>query len=238
MTAPGMFGAGMLGLGLPIPVIGNPISSAAGSVASGVLGFGAQGIMGTLTQWVAGGAVWFLDRLGGAMGATTSPDLGARWFTTHFHLMATIAAMVALPVALVSIIQAIARQDSSILIRCLLVNLPLALLATGVVAEAIQFAIGLTDQLCNAVSSGAGNQMKSLFTSMEQWLLSPTANFAGPGVPAFVMFILAGVVAFGALVLWIEMILRSAAVYVAVLFLPLVLIGIVSPVSAPWCKRA
>ena len=48
-----------------------------------------------------------------------------------------------------------------------------------------------------------------------------------PGAGGFLGFIVALLVAFGALLIWLELLLRSAAIYVAVMFLPLTLSGLV-----------
>ncbi len=42
---------------------------------------------------------------------------------------------------------------------------------------------------------------------------------------------------FGAFLLWVELLIRSAAVYVAVLFLPLALASLAWPAIAHWCRR-
>ncbi|HZU80746.1 MAG TPA: hypothetical protein VE991_12585, partial [Acidimicrobiales bacterium] len=55
-------------------------------------------------RWVADGAVWLLGQIGHVMTATTSVDLGARWFTSHEHVMAVLAAAVVLPMACCTVI--------------------------------------------------------------------------------------------------------------------------------------
>jgi hypothetical protein len=44
-------------------------------------------------------------------------------------------------------------------------------------------------------------------------------------------------VVFGAFLLWVELLIRAAAVYVAVLFLPLALASLAWPAIAHWCRR-
>ena len=55
--------------------------------------------------------------------------------------------------------------------------------------------------------------------------------------PAFVMFVGGLAVVFGALMVWVELLIRAAAVYVAVLFLPLALASLAWPAIAHWCRR-
>jgi len=63
------------------------------------------------------------------------------------------------------------------------------------------------------------------------------AQAAGGPAPAFVVLLGALLVAFGAFMLWVELLVREAAVYVAVLFLPLGLASLVWPAISHWCRR-
>ena len=51
------------------------------------------------------------------------------------------------------------------------------------------------------------------------------------------LLLIALLVAVAAFVLWIELLIRAAAVYVAVLFLPLALATLVWPAVSHWCRR-
>ena len=57
-----------------------------------------------------------------------------------------------------------------------------------------------------------------------------------PTAPAFVLFVGGIAVVFGALMVWVELLIRAAAVYVAVLFLPLALASLAWPAIAHWCR--
>jgi hypothetical protein len=52
-----------------------------------------------------------------------------------------------------------------------------------------------------------------------------------------VLLLIALVIAVAAFVLWLELLIRAAAVYVAVLFLPLALASLVWPAVSHWCRR-
>ena len=51
------------------------------------------------------------------------------------------------------------------------------------------------------------------------------------------LLLVALLVAVAAFVLWLELLIRAAAVYVAVLFLPLALATLVWPAVSHWCRR-
>jgi hypothetical protein len=64
------------------------------------------------------------------------------------------------------------------------------------------------------------------------------ASLPSPGgVPAFVVFVAALLVAVVSMALWLELLVRSAAIAAATLFLPLALAGLVWPSVSHWCRR-
>jgi hypothetical protein len=63
------------------------------------------------------------------------------------------------------------------------------------------------------------------------------AAAADPTLAGFVLLLIALLIAVGAFVLWLELLIRAAAVYVAVLFLPLALATLVWPAVSHWCRR-
>jgi hypothetical protein len=216
-------------------VVGHVVGSVASDVAGSVIGLGINAVFDAAGQWVASGAVWLLGQVGGAMSATTSVDLSAGWFSAHESVMATMAAAVVLPMVLCAAIQAIYRQSASMLARAFLVQLPLALLLTGVAVELVQMALAVTDALSAQVLASAGVDTRHILDGVTQAL-----NGTGPAalaVPAFVVFIGGLLVAVAALGLWLELVVRAAAVSVAVLFLPLALAALVWPAVSHWCRR-
>jgi hypothetical protein len=229
------------GLGLPIiPVVGcpggslNPVCAVAGNAASGIAAAGAGAVLGAVSGWVADGATWLLTQIGGVLSATTTVDVGAGWFRTHFSLMVAVAAVVVLPLLFLSVIQAVYRQSAAMLLRSLLVSLPLAVLLTFVALQLVQMGLKVTDDLSALVASGSGTDLQHVFAGVTGAL---DAAGASSGFPAFVLLLGALVVALGAFALWVELLLRAAALYVAVLFLPLALATLVWPAVSHACRR-
>jgi hypothetical protein len=215
-------------------VVGTVCNSVSGA-ASSVAGAGVSAVFSDAARWVASGAVWLIAQVGRAMSATTSIDLGAGWFSAHEAVMASLSAVVVLPMTCCAAIQAVYRQSASMLLRTFLVHLPLSLLLTGVAVTLVRMALAVTDAMSATVLSSAGvdstNLLSGLFT-----FLAPATLAAGP-VPGFAVFIGGLLVALAALVLWLELVVRAAAVSVAVLFLPLALAALVWPSVAHWCRR-
>jgi hypothetical protein len=122
---------GAAGLG-PVCQATSGVGGLAGSAASQLAGAGVDGVLNGLGSWVAEGATWLLQQIGAVIGASTTVDLGASWFTAHYQTMAALAAVVVVPLLLLGVMQAIYRQDVSMLLRSVLVHVPLALLLTAV----------------------------------------------------------------------------------------------------------
>jgi hypothetical protein len=214
---------------------GSAVSGLAGSAASSVAGFGVDSVLNALGNWVSSGATWLLAQIGSALGATTSIDLSASWFTDHYRTMAALAGVVVLPLLLLGIIQSIYRQNASALVRSVVVNVPLAVLLTAVAVKLVQLGLAVTDAMSNAVAAGSGLDAGHFMSSVS--LALSGTSLVQPAAPAFVVFLGSLVVVFGALLVWIELLIRAAAVYVAVLFLPLALASLAWPAIAHWCRR-
>ncbi len=222
------------GLGTVCQVAG--VTHATASVASSAIGFGANSVLNALGSWVSDGAGWLLAQIGKVIADTTTIDLGASWFTDHYQIMAVLSGAVIMPMLLMGIMQSIYRQNSSTLIRSVLVNVPLALLLTAVAVKLVQLGLALTDDMSSAISQGAGLNSGHFLASVAKGLSNTSAD-GQPAAPAFVLFVGGLVVVFGALMVWVELLIRAAAVYVAVLFLPLALASLAWPAIAHWCRR-
>ncbi len=225
---------GTAGLG-PVCQVVSGAKHVAGSAASSLVGFGANSVLNALGSWVSDGATWLLRQIGSVIGATTTIDLGASWFTTHYRIMVALAGVVIVPMLLLGIMQSIYRQNVSTLVRSVLVNVPLAILLTAVAVKLVQLGLSITDAMSAAIAQGAGLDSGHFLASVTVGL-SVTSG-GEPSAPAFVMFVGGLAVVFGALMVWVELLIRAAAVYVAVLFLPLALASLAWPAIAHWCRR-
>jgi hypothetical protein len=190
------------------------------------------GFFRTLSNWVDSGTIWLLREAWHAMSATTEPTLTGSAFTSEYHLMILIAAGTILPLLGLAVIQAVAHQDPGGLLRTALLRLPMALLLTGVVIELVSLGLTFTDQASAAMLSSGADPAARAFARIEAGLAPLPTGAAGFGE-----LLLAVVVAFVGFMLWVELAVRSAAVAVATLFLPLALAGLVWPVTAHWARR-
>ena len=211
----------------------NPICQV-GSIGGSIAASGFESVLSGISQWVASGAEWLLGQIGDVLVATTTIDVGATWFRTHYGQMTSLAGVVILPLLLISTIQAVVRQNPGQLVRTFLVQLPLGLLLAVVAIQAVILSLSATDAMSDAVAGGSGADVTSLLSGVTTGLAAAAAD---PTIASFVLLLIALLIAVAAFVLWIELLIRAAAVYVAVLFLPLALATLVWPAVSHWCRR-
>src|ERR1700733_8694757 len=211
----------------------NPICQA-GSIGGSIASSGFESVLSGISQWVASGAEWLLNQIGQVLSATTSVDLGASWFQAHYGQMTALAGGGVLPMLLASPLQAIVRQNPGQLIRTFLLQLPLALLLAVVAVQIVILSLSATDAMSDAVAGGTSADVGSLLNGMTSGLVDSAAD---PSIASFVLLLVGLLIAMGAFVLWLELLIRAAAVSGAVLFLPLALATLVWPAVSHWCRR-
>ena len=201
--------------------------SGGGSAASTAVGLAAIGV------WVLGGAKFALHETAKVLAATTRPQLQSTWFSSAYWRMAGVAALLTLPFLFAAAVQAVMRSDLSLLARATLGYLPLALLAVSVAAPLTTLLLAASDEMAAIVSSAAGNAGAHFLDRASLSIGSLTLLSGSP----FVAFLVGLLTAAGTLALWIELLMREAAVYVIVLMLPLVFAALVWPARRVWAIR-
>jgi hypothetical protein len=218
-------GGKLLGAGKKVAGAG---SSALGSKAQAVAGLAAMG------AWVLVGAKVALHETASVIAHTTAPRLTATWFSSTYWRMAAIGAVLTLPFLFAAAVQALLRSDLALLVRAALGYLPLALIAVGIASPLAMLLLAATDEICSVISSAAGDAGAHFLS--HAGVLAGLLSLA-TGSP-FLAFLAGLVAAFGALLLWIELLMREAAVYVVVLMLPIAFAALVWPARRIWAVRA
>jgi type IV secretion system protein TrbL len=255
--AAGAITGGLIGGGNPVgdacntvtdPVMGaipdplSPLKSAAEGVGNS--------IFKQITSWVAEGTGWLMGKVIGAIEATSTPQLTTRGFVTQYGKMAAIAALLGMAMLLLAVLEGAAQGNATLLVRVALVNLPLAFIATSVAYVVVQLLLVATDGLCQAVTSASHHSSQHFFEGAIGGLgkaggnagkavgglggAEPVGGTVGQvggtvAVPLFVTFLAAIIGAFAAFFVWLELLMRDAAVYVVALFLPLALAASIWP---------
>jgi hypothetical protein len=148
-----------------------------------------------------------------------------------YGLMIGMAAALAPLFLLLASLQALVRQDPVVLGRAT-VNLAVAFIAAALAVPLVALLLQVTDNLSDyLVSAELGNLSRFL----DQVSLSLGQDLSGSGTPGattaplFMIFCSSAVVCFGCLLIWLELLVRDVATYVAVLFFPLLLAVAVWP---------
>ncbi len=196
-------------------LLGGVPKQIAGAVQK-VVEYGADTVLDGVSGWIASGAVFLVSRVAKAIDETTTPRVSASWFSGSYATLARIAFTLALPLLFFALARALLRGDLSELARSVLVYLPLSALLTGGAVAVTQMALVVTDGLSLQAAGLAGSQPHAFFAQAAKGLvvLGAGGALAGtPTLPGFVVALLAIVAATCAFVLWLELILRGAAIY-------------------------
>jgi hypothetical protein len=181
-------------------------------------------IFSELTKWLVDGATALFDAVIAFLQHSTTPNFGAAWFHDRYQATLEIAAATALLLLVFCALGAIVAGDSSRLVRAVLVQLPLATLGTVLALVLAQEAVNIVDAVSQQLLPHPGSAV-----------LGIGQHIAGTGAADA---IIAGLLALAALTLWLELLVREAAIYATVILLPFFLAGLVWPTTAKFAVRA
>ena len=210
--------------------VGGAVGTVGGAVASSV-GTAVEAAMGA---WVLGSAGTVLNDTAAALGQTTAPQLRSTWFSSTYWRMAAVSAVLTLPFLFAAAVQALIRSDLSLLVRATFGYLPLATLGVAIAAPLTMLLLAATDQLCGFISSAAADASGHFLAKAAAAVGALSAADESP----FLAFLVGLFVISTAFAVWIELLMREAAVYVIVLMLPLAFAAMVWPARRIWAVRA
>jgi hypothetical protein len=213
------------------------VCNAAGDLAESAARAAGDFVMRGVTSWVTNAAVWVTGKVGSLIDATATPDVQAGWFVGQYRSMIAVAGLLALPMLLLALIQAVWRQDLWILLRSALGYLPMAFILAGAAIVATQLLVSVTDGLSATVVQGLGGGSGNLLQSVGDAYKNALDDTSAGAIPLFGVFLGAIILAIGAFMLWVEMVIRDAAIYVALFFLPLTFVAMIWPATSRWARR-
>ena len=222
----GLGGAGLGGTGLG----GTGLGGAAQTVVSST----STAIGAAIDAWVLGSAQGLLDDTATALGDTTAPQLRTTWFSSTYWRMAAIATVLTMPFLFAAAVQAVIRSDLALLARATFGLLPLAMLGIAIAAPLTMLLLAASDQMSGFISSAAGDASAHFLAKAGVVIGGLDAAAGSPFLALLVGLFMIG----AAFALWIELLMREAAVYVIVLMLPLAFAAMVWPARRIWAVRA
>jgi type IV secretion system protein TrbL len=205
------------------------VTGAPGAVAGAVAG----GVFAEATRWMSDGAHWVTKQIHSLMDDTTTPELTARWYRERWKGMVALGAGLAALVAMLALTSAALRRDPDAL-GATFIGMFRAGLGTGLVIPLVVMALGVADWVTNFVvrdvTGGAGAKFWGDVSAAWD---DGGGGFGSAAIEFFfaLLNVLAGVA------VWLEMLVRNAGIYVAVLFMAAALAASIWPQLRSWETR-
>lgn len=205
-------------------LIGGLLGDLFGGPVKAVAKIGLDAVSG----WIVAGTQQMLADVVQAISLVSTPSLTASWFSSSYWRIAGLGMLLTVPFLFAAAVQAVLRGDIGVLLRAAFVDLPVAVLAVTLTAPLVALLLAATDEMC-AVVTGGGAAGRSFLTAASSNLSVLHSGFALAVIA--LMMLVAG------LALLVELVMRSAAIYIVVLFLPLGFAAMVWPARRVWVKR-
>ena len=191
-----------------------------------------------VTVWVTNAAVWVTGKVGDFINATASPDVGAAWFVGQYRCDARDCRRPR-PA------DALTRGDTGVAPSGRLDPAPLRvrLPPDGVHPRGRRRRRHRPSRLDHrrpvrdGRRAGSADSSDNLLESVGQAYSDAIEDDSGGAVPLFGVFLGAIILAIGAFVLWLEMVIRDAAIYIALFFVPLTFVAMIWPATSRYARR-
>jgi hypothetical protein len=203
---------------------------AVGSLPGALAGAAATGVMDQVTAWMVQAAQTINGWVVKEAGVITKPELDAGWYLRLFSGLAALGGALAGLVALIALGSAAVRKDPDALGE-VIYGIGRAGIGTSVVIALTIIGLAAADGISNEFA----RQMPADFykTLASQWGGSGWGGFGA----AALAFLVAFVATIAGLLVWLELIVREAAIYIAVLFFPVALAAGIWPALRMWVRR-
>ncbi len=203
------------------------------SLLSLPISIGTNALFSALVHWGADGAQLALkDVVGSAIIGTTTVDLGqASWLSSVTKNMFRVEGLIMAPLLFAATIGAVLRQDMRRLGRSWGIFLPISMLAGYAVVELTKIGLDITDGISSAIQYEVMPNLGEVLVRAISLGIIASIN---EGILSILLSLL---IIAGCLAIWLELVVRAAAIELAVFFMPLALAGLVWPATAHWAKR-
>jgi type IV secretion system protein TrbL len=225
-----MLGVSILPVPCGVPGVCSGSGSITGGLSSSLASAASSAFLDVLKSSLSDAADWMVGHVIDLVNSTTTVNLTTGWFPTSLTAMRDIAILVVLPILMAASIGPVLRQDARRLFRVWGVGLPVAVLSALLGMQFVQLALALTDKMCVFVSDGSLQVFSRQFSSM-------MVSSLETGAPPIVAMVVSALLIFGTLVVWLELVVRTASVYLAAFFMPLALVTFIWPTTAGIAKR-
>ena len=191
----------------------------------------ATGIMDQVTAWMVQAAQTVSGWVVKEAGVITTPDLNAGWYLRLFSGLAALGGALAGLVGLIALASAAIRRDPDALGEVIY----------GVARAGIGTSIVIAMTVIGARRRGRDRQRLRAADAgrllQDASRISGEARAGAGSAPRRSAFLVAFVATIAGLLVWLELIVREAAIYIAVLFFPVGLAASIWPALRSWVRR-
>lgn len=220
----------LLAATLPNPVeavangVGGLVGRGAGAVGSSVL----DAVGGAVARGVAGACRAVSDALLGFLATSTGPSFSAGWWAGPrgqqlWGTVAALAGVLMVGFVLLAVVQGLLAGDPGAMVRSVLGEVPVSVAGIVVVVAVTEALLGLTDGASALVLERAPADLGRFLAGFGSTAVITSHGFLG--IVMLLVFLL------GALLVWIELVVRASLIYLLVAFAPLALAARVWPAA-------
>ena len=216
----------------PISWVSDKATGLLGDAAGAALGWSFEKVIAGLVAWVLDGVAWVVGAVFGFVDTSTSPTVTAAWFVGDgtrdgpYRVMVGIAAALLLVFVFAGLIQGVLNGDVAGMGRRMLLNLPMAIGGMVSTVAITQVLIDLTDALSDGILSGFGTDIRAFMDG-----IGTVGALTGGVATALVVFLLGLFTLLAGLVIFIELVIRSALIYLVVGLCPLAFAALLWPAT-------
>jgi hypothetical protein len=181
-------------------------------------------LFNALTNWILSSVEWFLSAVGHVLMSASDPSVVLEGSKSEFNVLLVLAPGILLIGLLVSTLQALRHGEASALWRVYLGVAPACVAGVALARPLATLVLNDVNEMSSSAAAGV---------AQHEILLAQGLNHLAPTTPGFGVFLLAGAVIVGTTLLWCELIVRTVA-----LTLLLVLVPVIVPMSSfPGARR-
>jgi hypothetical protein len=181
-------------------------------------------LFNALTSWILSSVEWLLNAAGHVLTSASDPSVVLAGSKSEFNVLLVLAPGILLIGLLVSTLQALRHGEASTLWRVYLGVAPACVAGVALARPLASLVLTAVNQMSSSAAAGV---------AQHEILLAQGLNQLAPTTPGFGVFLLAVGVIVGTMLLWCELIVRTVA-----LTLLLVLVPVVVPMSSfPAARR-
>ena len=204
-----------------------------GAVAQGAAGFVWDQVVGGIVSWIVDAVAWFVGQVLTLLEDTTRVNLSSDWFSgsnSPYRTVLGVAAVLLLGFLFLGLIQGLLAGDPMAMLIRMARDLPLAVFGMVVTISVGDKLLQLSDELSHAVLHGGGDDAKQVLK-----VISTASSFSGQ--TSFVIALLGLLCIVAALFVWIELVVRSALIYLLIALSPLVFAAMVWPAARSMVRK-